>query len=188
VSTAVSLEEWAEIVENGGLVGTIYNRAADPNSNKDNHVNLFLYPAAPAGFWKIRLHADAVSDGIYHAWLERDDACSTCQTRFAEVDVNGEFTTGTLANSRLPLVVGAYNNYSGRREIAPFSSSGPTRDGRMKPDVLAPGVRIIAARSRCSCSRARNPYGATRFVNSCSKTRTPRPPTARNTTGPATAT
>ncbi|MFY8114186.1 MAG: S8 family serine peptidase, partial [Rhabdaerophilum sp.] len=32
--------------------------------------------------------------------------------------------------------------------IAPFSSSGPTRDGRQKPDLVAPGVGILAARSR----------------------------------------
>ena len=32
--------------------------------------------------------------------------------------------------------------------MAPFSSQGPTRDGRDKPDLVAPGVRILSARSR----------------------------------------
>jgi len=32
-------------------------------------------------------------------------------------------------------------------ELAPFSSGGPTRDGRQKPDLLAPGMDILAARS-----------------------------------------
>ncbi|RLI45495.1 hypothetical protein DRO69_05220 [Candidatus Bathyarchaeota archaeon] len=31
--------------------------------------------------------------------------------------------------------------------IATFSSRGPTNDNRIKPDVLAPGVNIIAARA-----------------------------------------
>jgi len=40
------------------------------------------------------------------------------------------------------ITVGAvdYNN-----EIASFSSRGPTTDGRVKPDVVAPGVSISAA-------------------------------------------
>jgi len=33
-------------------------------------------------------------------------------------------------------------------DLARFSSAGPTRDGRMKPDVTAPGLAIISARSR----------------------------------------
>ena len=31
----------------------------------------------------------------------------------------------------------------GRQEIAPFSSRGPTADGRIKPDVVAPGTGIV---------------------------------------------
>lgn len=31
--------------------------------------------------------------------------------------------------------------------IAPFSSNGPTRDGRLKPDIAAPGLAIISTRS-----------------------------------------
>jgi serine protease AprX len=33
-------------------------------------------------------------------------------------------------------------------ELAPFSSRGPTREMRLKPDVVAPGVGILSARSR----------------------------------------
>ncbi|NVM55864.1 MAG: S8 family serine peptidase, partial [Candidatus Helarchaeota archaeon] len=33
-------------------------------------------------------------------------------------------------------------------QIAWFSSRGPTKDGRVKPDVLLPGVNIIAARAK----------------------------------------
>ncbi|MGY4707332.1 S8 family serine peptidase [Candidatus Bipolaricaulota sp. J31] len=32
-------------------------------------------------------------------------------------------------------------------ELAPFSSHGPTRDGRLKPDLVAPGAWILSARS-----------------------------------------
>jgi serine protease AprX len=33
------------------------------------------------------------------------------------------------------------------REVAPFSSRGPTQDGRIKPDVVAPGTFILSTRS-----------------------------------------
>jgi len=32
--------------------------------------------------------------------------------------------------------------------VTPFSGRGPTRDGRIKPDVVAPGTAVISARSR----------------------------------------
>ncbi len=34
--------------------------------------------------------------------------------------------------------------------LAPFSSRGPTSDGRLKPEVVAPGTNILSARSRHS--------------------------------------
>ena len=142
----VELGEQAEIVEGGGVVGRIYNRATDPN-NADNHIDLFLYPGAPGGVWNITLHGDAVADGVYHAWLERDDGCRRCQARFLPSDADNRYSTGTLANGRLPLVVGAYDAHSPRRDVARFSSAGPTRDGRPKPDLVAPGKDVLAARS-----------------------------------------
>ncbi len=46
---------------------------------------------------------------------------------------------------RLPLSIDALsNNVSG---MAAFSSRGPTADGRIKPDVVAPGTNIISGRS-----------------------------------------
>lgn len=37
--------------------------------------------------------------------------------------------------------------------IVPFSSRGPTSDGRIKPDVVAPGSAILSARSRATKSQ-----------------------------------
>ncbi len=44
---------------------------------------------------------------------------------------------------------------SGARGMAAFSSRGPCRDGRVKPDVVAPGTDILSVRTR----GARNPEG-----------------------------
>ncbi|WP_394759019.1 S8 family serine peptidase, partial [Flavobacterium sp.] len=43
----------------------------------------------------------------------------------------------------------AYDQTDDNKTILPFSSSGPTVDGRMKPEILAPGSKI---KSSCSSS------------------------------------
>lgn len=146
VSDWTHLDEQTSIIENGDIVGRLYNRAADPN-NGDNHIDLFLYQNARPGEWRVTLRAIDTMDGRFHAWLERDSACPGCQTRFVEPDCDNRFTTGTLANSRMPIVVGAYDAHEPAFPPAQFSSIGPTRDGRDKPDIVAPGVGILSARS-----------------------------------------
>ena len=56
----------------------------------------------------------------------------------------GMSTLGESASARLPIVVGASDDND---RIAGFSSRGPTLDGRIKPDVVAPGVGIVAPRA-----------------------------------------
>lgn len=142
----VALGEHDNIVEGDQITGRVYNRLKDPN-NSDNHLDVFIYRNATPGLWKVTLHAEKISDGNFHAWIERDDGCQNCQARFVTPLAGGLCTIGTLANSRLPLVVGAYNSHKPVKEAAPFSSAGPTRDNRSKPDLVAPGVGILAARS-----------------------------------------
>jgi subtilisin family serine protease len=142
----IPLSGRADVIEDDRIVGRIYHRHCDPN-NHDNHIELFLDPWAPAGPWRVSLRAVRIRHGVFHAWLERDEACADCQARFVEADADGACTTGTIANAHLPLVVGAYDSHSPTQAVAEFSSAGPTRDGRFKPDLVAPGVRILAARS-----------------------------------------
>ncbi len=59
-------------------------------------------------------------------------------------------TVGTPGAAELALTVGAVANHSGDGRgvyLVAFSSRGPTLDGRVKPDIVAPGVRITAANS-----------------------------------------
>jgi subtilisin family serine protease len=53
-------------------------------------------------------------------------------------------TLGPPACAADVITVGAANDSD---EVAPFSSRGPTADGRAKPDVLFPGVNIVAPRA-----------------------------------------
>jgi len=130
----------------GEIFGRLYNRRRDPN-NHDNQAHVYLDPTAPAGAWTLRLHGTDVVDGRYHCWVERDPGCSGCQPSFDPADVVPSSTTGTICNGFLTIAVGAYDAHREDRPLAAFSSGGPTRDGRLKPDIIAPGVQILSARS-----------------------------------------
>jgi subtilisin family serine protease len=143
----VRLGEVAAIVHDSAVVGRIYHRKNDPN-NGDNHVEIFLYTNAPPGTWTLRLTGDYVINGRYHAWIERDLAKPGAQSRFDPGISSPAYTLGTIATSPLVITVGAYDAHAEDAPLAPFSSCGPTRDERRdKPELLAPGVDVLAARS-----------------------------------------
>ncbi|HEU4364165.1 MAG TPA: S8 family serine peptidase [Candidatus Krumholzibacteria bacterium] len=134
-------------IERGGeKLAHVYHRANDPATG-DTHIDIFLYRAAPPGTWVVSLIGEDVVDGRYHAWVERDAACPGCQSRLAPDEATPRSTTGTVCNGFRSVVVGAHSAHEPARPLAHFSSSGPTTDGRSKPDLLAPGVRVLAARS-----------------------------------------
>jgi subtilisin family serine protease len=58
----------------------------------------------------------------------------------------GAFTTRTCWPARDRTV--CYLNPSAVGDIAPFSVAGPTRDGRIKPEITAPGMGIMSTFSR----------------------------------------
>jgi subtilisin family serine protease len=143
----VPLDSRASIMAAGKEVGRVYHRAFDP-VNGDHHVDVLLDPAAPPGIWRVALLGEDLVDGRFHAWVERDAACPGCQSRLLPDDADPNGTTGTICNGFRSIAVGAYDAGSPGRPLAPFSSRGPTRDGRRKPDLIAPGVRVLAARSQ----------------------------------------
>lgn len=56
----------------------------------------------------------------------------------------GTKTTGSPGNAKNALTVGALG-HAGSTTIASFSSRGPTQDGRLKPDIMAPGSSTVSA-------------------------------------------
>jgi phosphatidylserine/phosphatidylglycerophosphate/cardiolipin synthase-like enzyme len=141
----VGLGNAADVRYKGDLIGRIYHRKNDPN-NRDNHIAIFLYRGAPAGVWRLRLIGEYVITGRFHAWIER--AIPDAQSHFDREITSRRYTLGTIATSPLVITVGAYDANAEGRPLAHFSSCGPTRDERQdKPELLAPGVRVVAARS-----------------------------------------
>lgn len=136
----------ASLILDGREIGRLYHRIGDPN-NGDNQATLFLYRSAPPAHWEIELVGDDIVDGRFHAWVERDAQCASCQAHFVAADADPICTIGTICNGLRTVAVGAYDAHRGGRPLGRFSSCGPTRDGRQKPDLVAPGVKVLAARS-----------------------------------------
>ena len=144
VAFTAGLDSAVDILSGGNTVGRLYHRAVDPVADA-HHVDCFLSRDAPSGRWEVVLHAIDVVDGRYHAWIERDAPRPRAQSSFPARMASPRCTIGSIAGGFRTICVGAVNPLTG--QLGPFSSSGPLRSGRMKPDLVAPGVGILAAGS-----------------------------------------
>lgn len=118
------------------------NRRSDSN-NGDNEIGVFLERGLSTGIWTIRLYGVHISEGVFHAWIERDDSG---QSSFSPPHENSH-TLGSISCGQKSIVVGSYNAHVPNVPISFFSSAGPTRDGRQKPEISAPGHAVKAAAS-----------------------------------------
>lgn len=124
------------------IAALVANRLDEPN-NHDNMIGVFLAAGMPAGRYVVRLTALSVSDGRFHAWIERDNSF---QSSFLEPRDNTH-TLGSVSCGRKLIAVGSYDAHVAGQPLSFFSSAGPTRDGRKKPEVSAPGHNVWAAKS-----------------------------------------
>ena len=155
--------------QSGTLDGTpvaIFNAASSP-PNGDKNIFITLDGRGSGPFvWTLTLQRTASGgDGKWDAWTLPDQG---------EVGFNDHLplnpdnsiagTVGDLASSPGAITVGAHTTKfrwetlsAGTRanatafedfgRIARFSSGGPTRDGRIKPDVTAPGFWVMSTAS-----------------------------------------
>lgn len=134
----------------------------DKDGNMAAPANLdgLFFPAYAAG---VRVHVDGWGGGVNQYGQESAQIDSFIRRHPDFLAVFGAGNSGpgtgsltTEANSKNALVVGASGNP--RPALDPlsveackavlFSSRGPTGDGRIKPDLLAPGQSLVSARSR----------------------------------------
>ena len=94
---------------------------------------------AKKGIWKIRLIGIDINSGIYNAYLSNRVFLKP-GTRFRES--NPEKTINYPATYEDIISVGAYDTIND--SIWPTSSRGPTIDYIQVPDIVAPGVNIVA--------------------------------------------
>jgi subtilisin family serine protease len=149
-------------LDDGSFI-SIYNEVYHP-ANGSNYIAIYLSPflsqdpaklrGVLAGTWTVRLHGLEVRNGRYHGWIERDDPrrigrIGTMEAwRFpsffgtrSNVD---DSSVSSLACGQRLISVANLDDVNERMNVT--SSQGPTRDGRFKPDVAAPGTDIVAAR------------------------------------------
>jgi subtilisin family serine protease len=154
-----------EYIENrqlpDGSFLSVYNELYHP-ANGANLIAIYLSPllsdagvvGVSAGEWLVRLHGEDVRDGRYQAWIERDDPRRVGRigereawvfpSFFSEASYIDRSTISSLACGQR--LIGVANLDANARRISISSSQGPTRDGREKPDIAAPGTGIVAAK------------------------------------------
>jgi endonuclease G len=113
--------------------------------NGDSRLLVTIWPKFKAsiesGTWTLEVQGASVIDGELHAWIERDDSRSINFTDH----ISDKTTLSIPGTAGTVISVGAVAA-SKPFSLANYSSYGPTRDSREKPDLAAPGEQIIAAR------------------------------------------
>jgi endonuclease G len=93
------------------------------------------------GEWRLQIVAVEIqADPTMHAWIGRGGG----EPSEFEDFVNSDVTLTIPATSDSVIAVAAVEADE-QSKLGRFSSRGPTRDGRNKPDVAAPGVDVVAA-------------------------------------------
>jgi subtilisin family serine protease len=163
-------EDWTEPVEPGQFIEnrelsdhsrlSVYNELYHP-ANGCNYITVVLSPGwyrneiegIRGGRWLVRLVAREVRHGRFHGWINRDDPAPVGRVGrpeewrfpsfFSEASFVDNSTVSSLACGQR--VVSVANLDEVARAISVTSSQGPTRDDRQKPDIAAPGTKIVAA-------------------------------------------
>ncbi len=144
-----------------GTTVSIYNELYNP-ANGINSISLYLSPNLQSGnirrvrpgTWRVRLVGEEIRDGRFHCWIERDDPQNFGQAEgerlmrfpsfFAETSNVDSHSISSLACGHETIAVANYDSAIDQVNIT--SSQGPTRDGRSKPDITAPGTNVVAAK------------------------------------------
>lgn len=150
-----------DTLTNDGAIMIINKKGTNHANNKTNiYVQIYDREATKPpkkGDWKLRITNNTAASVIFHAWA----AYFTMPFTLTGGDNNYTVTSPASANSSIG--VGSYvtryfwidyENYSNWDALPPlvdkrssFSSLGPTVDGRVKPDISAPGHYIASVKS-----------------------------------------
>ncbi len=96
--------------------------------------------AVPHGPWELNIQSQKVCEGgDIHAWIERAGGDPSSFEDFIDL----EMTLSIPGTAQSVITVGAVG--IAPLQVGKFSSFGPTRDQRKKPEVAAPGVGVNAA-------------------------------------------
>ncbi len=134
------------IFRNGKSAGQVFHRIND-STNGDNNIVLLFSTLMEEGSWRVVFRPtekELFAPFDVHGWIETDNGGISSQ--FPEAEADKTNTIGALACGRSTIAVGSYDALN-PAQLESVSGEGPTRDGRQKPEVSAPGARVIAARA-----------------------------------------
>ena len=139
-SQSPQLYNYSQVRGRFNLEGTSYTISyVYPTYYSGQQFTNILLNDVKEGIWKIRLTGVYTTSGSFHIYLPNRVFIKDT-TRFRELDPLYTITfPGVLDDV---ITVGAYNTVS--NSIWPESSRGPNISNIMLPDIVAPGVNIIA--------------------------------------------
>jgi subtilisin family serine protease len=106
-----------------------------------------------SGEWLVELTTlGPIVDGTFDAWIERDERKPlrhyVDQSFFKNPDIAKTISPpGTI---RRGVAVANYDHRASPPAMAKSSSHGPTADGRQKPEIAAPGTKIVSSNANGS--------------------------------------
>ena len=106
-----------------------------------------------AGIWKFRLTGEYIVQGNYYSWIPQRELIDN-ETKFLN---SVEYTTITLPSTTNGAISVAYYNQN-NNSVVSESGNGYTRDGRVKPDIVAGGINALVT----------NPGGTTSIMTGSS--------------------
>lgn len=89
------------------------------------------------GLWSLTVYGDIIINGVFHIWLPRTGFIKS-DTRFLKP--TPETTLQIPGTEQFGITVGGYDYLDDSVYVS--SGRGPTTDGIMKPDLIAPSVNV----------------------------------------------
>lgn len=144
-----------------GAVAYISSETGNPG-NGHNRINIIFEKGSGwrPGRWELILRGVAIERGDFDAWADRPDAVTLiafeshtddCTVTIPGTARNIITTSGFMTRAECGLREG---------DLAPLTSLGPTRDGRLKPDLTAPGFSIKTPATRRPAAGGAGTYTA----------------------------
>lgn len=155
--------------------GNVTAFASSTNLGRELYLEFNAQNPISTSGWSVTLRAQQLtSTGAWDAWVDTTSCIFPGASFLAGkgYSIEQNDTVGIPGTAHNVVTVGAYvtkTSWKGMNgqtfgpinadtgQITSFSSRGPTRDGRIKPDVVAPGMLITSARSNATAKRPTDP-------------------------------
>ncbi len=143
-SGVINIESQVKTVRNDNAILTvIYGQPGRYSIDQEIFFDIrSINDTIKPGLWRLRIIPSVIVDGNYDIWLPTLEEVGT-QTYFTDPSIYNTMTIPSTANKVIR--VSGYNDRLG--SIAGFSGTGRSDEPLFMPDVAAPAVNIISARS-----------------------------------------